>query len=111
MCVCERAREEALTLHTSEFDRYTHPVTRTLERMFSSLGKFPSCLFSDSPSIPHSQSAFHTLILNFHSVNHVIISFLDYAEVETRIEALRELLLEKLLETPSTLHDQKRYIR
>ncbi|XP_027380640.1 exocyst complex component 2 isoform X2 [Bos indicus x Bos taurus] len=34
-----------------------------------------------------------------------------YAEVETRIEALRELLLEKLLETPSTLHDQKRYIR
>uniref|UniRef100_A0A8C7B5Y9 Exocyst complex component 2 n=1 Tax=Neovison vison TaxID=452646 RepID=A0A8C7B5Y9_NEOVI len=34
-----------------------------------------------------------------------------YAEVETRIEALRELLLAKLLETPSTLHDQKRYIR
>lgn len=34
-----------------------------------------------------------------------------YAEVETRIEALRELLLGKLLETPSTLHDQKRYIR
>ncbi|XP_013844388.1 exocyst complex component 2 isoform X1 [Sus scrofa] len=34
-----------------------------------------------------------------------------YAEVETRIEALRELLLDKLLETPSTLHDQKRYIR
>ncbi|NXD28447.1 EXOC2 protein, partial [Spelaeornis formosus] len=34
-----------------------------------------------------------------------------YAEVETRIEALRELLLNKLLETPSTLHDQKRYIR
>ncbi|KAM8789058.1 exocyst complex component 2 isoform 2-T2 [Rhynchonycteris naso] len=34
-----------------------------------------------------------------------------YAEVEMRIEALRELLLEKLLETPSTLHDQKRYIR
>uniref|UniRef100_A0A3B3Y4M7 Exocyst complex component 2 n=1 Tax=Poecilia mexicana TaxID=48701 RepID=A0A3B3Y4M7_9TELE len=34
-----------------------------------------------------------------------------YAEVETRIEALRNLLLEKLLETPSTLHDQKRYIR
>ncbi|XP_076999617.1 exocyst complex component 2 isoform X4 [Tamandua tetradactyla] len=33
-----------------------------------------------------------------------------YAEVETRIEALRELLLDKLLETPSTLHDQKRYI-
>ncbi|KAI6075361.1 Exocyst complex component 2 [Aix galericulata] len=30
-----------------------------------------------------------------------------YAEVETRIEALRELLLDKLLETPSTLHDQK----
>ncbi|XP_037700417.1 exocyst complex component 2 [Choloepus didactylus] len=34
-----------------------------------------------------------------------------YAEVETRIEALRELLLDKLLETPSTFHDQKRYIR
>ncbi|KAG8442453.1 hypothetical protein GDO86_011297 [Hymenochirus boettgeri] len=34
-----------------------------------------------------------------------------YAEVETRIEALRSLLLDKLLETPSTLHDQKRYIR
>uniref|UniRef100_A0A3B5LA52 Exocyst complex component 2 n=1 Tax=Xiphophorus couchianus TaxID=32473 RepID=A0A3B5LA52_9TELE len=34
-----------------------------------------------------------------------------YAEVETRVEALRNLLLEKLLETPSTLHDQKRYIR
>ncbi|XP_053528527.1 exocyst complex component 2 isoform X2 [Artibeus jamaicensis] len=34
-----------------------------------------------------------------------------YAEVETRIEALREFLLDKLLETPSTLHDQKRYIR
>ncbi|KAM9308773.1 exocyst complex component 2 [Gastrophryne carolinensis] len=34
-----------------------------------------------------------------------------YTEVETRIEALRALLLEKLLETPSTLHDQKRYIR
>ncbi|KAM5321099.1 exocyst complex component 2 isoform 3-T7 [Glossophaga mutica] len=34
-----------------------------------------------------------------------------YAELETRIEALRELLLDKLLETPSTLHDQKRYIR
>uniref|UniRef100_A0A452QF86 Exocyst complex component 2 n=1 Tax=Ursus americanus TaxID=9643 RepID=A0A452QF86_URSAM len=34
-----------------------------------------------------------------------------YAEVETRIEDLRELLLAKLLETPSTLHDQKRYIR
>ncbi|XP_032717331.1 exocyst complex component 2 isoform X2 [Lontra canadensis] len=34
-----------------------------------------------------------------------------YAEVETRVEALRELLLAKLLETPSTLHDQKRYIR
>lgn len=34
-----------------------------------------------------------------------------YAEAETRIEALRELLLDKLLETPSTLHDQKRYIR
>ncbi|GAB5571279.1 exocyst complex component 2 [Prionailurus iriomotensis] len=34
-----------------------------------------------------------------------------YAEVETRIETLRELLLDKLLETPSTLHDQKRYIR
>ncbi|CAL8270676.1 unnamed protein product [Arctogadus glacialis] len=34
-----------------------------------------------------------------------------YAEVEMRIGALRSLLLEKLLETPSTLHDQKRYIR
>uniref|UniRef100_A0A674P7K9 Exocyst complex component 2 n=1 Tax=Takifugu rubripes TaxID=31033 RepID=A0A674P7K9_TAKRU len=34
-----------------------------------------------------------------------------YAEVETRIQALRHLLLEKLLQTPSTLHDQKRYIR
>lgn len=34
-----------------------------------------------------------------------------YAEVETRIGALRSLLLGKLLETPSTLHDQKRYIR
>lgn len=34
-----------------------------------------------------------------------------YAEVETRIEALRHLLLDKLLQTPSTLHDQKRYIR
>uniref|UniRef100_A0A3Q1IDU4 Exocyst complex component 2 n=1 Tax=Anabas testudineus TaxID=64144 RepID=A0A3Q1IDU4_ANATE len=34
-----------------------------------------------------------------------------YAEVETRITALRSLLLEKLLQTPSTLHDQKRYIR
>uniref|UniRef100_A0A7N8X0L0 Exocyst complex component 2 n=1 Tax=Mastacembelus armatus TaxID=205130 RepID=A0A7N8X0L0_9TELE len=34
-----------------------------------------------------------------------------YAEVETRIGALRNLLLEKLLQTPSTLHDQKRYIR
>uniref|UniRef100_A0A8C4GYK8 Exocyst complex component 2 n=1 Tax=Dicentrarchus labrax TaxID=13489 RepID=A0A8C4GYK8_DICLA len=34
-----------------------------------------------------------------------------YAEVETRISALRSLLLEKLLQTPSTLHDQKRYIR
>uniref|UniRef100_A0A3Q3X1L5 Exocyst complex component 2 n=1 Tax=Mola mola TaxID=94237 RepID=A0A3Q3X1L5_MOLML len=34
-----------------------------------------------------------------------------YAEVETRIEALRTLLLDKLLQTPSTLHDQKRYIR
>uniref|UniRef100_A0A1A7Z6U8 Exocyst complex component 2 n=1 Tax=Iconisemion striatum TaxID=60296 RepID=A0A1A7Z6U8_9TELE len=34
-----------------------------------------------------------------------------YAEVETRIEALRNLLLDKLLQTPSTLHDQKRYIR
>ncbi|MED6269685.1 Exocyst complex component 2 [Characodon lateralis] len=34
-----------------------------------------------------------------------------YAEVETRIKALGNLLLEKLLQTPSTLHDQKRYIR
>uniref|UniRef100_A0A6I8NCK0 Exocyst complex component 2 n=1 Tax=Ornithorhynchus anatinus TaxID=9258 RepID=A0A6I8NCK0_ORNAN len=34
-----------------------------------------------------------------------------YAEVETRIEVLRELLLDKLLETPSILHDQKHYIR
>uniref|UniRef100_A0A1A8RIU7 Exocyst complex component 2 n=1 Tax=Nothobranchius rachovii TaxID=451742 RepID=A0A1A8RIU7_9TELE len=34
-----------------------------------------------------------------------------YAEVETRIEALRSLLLDRLLQTPSTLHDQKRYIR
>ncbi|XP_030066811.1 exocyst complex component 2 [Microcaecilia unicolor] len=34
-----------------------------------------------------------------------------YDEVETRIEALRKFLLDKLLETPSTLHDQKRYIR
>ncbi|KAL7888346.1 hypothetical protein AOLI_G00033200 [Acnodon oligacanthus] len=34
-----------------------------------------------------------------------------YAEVETRIGALRNLLLDKLLETPSTLHDQKRHIR
>ncbi|KAK7889851.1 hypothetical protein WMY93_025411 [Mugilogobius chulae] len=34
-----------------------------------------------------------------------------YSEVETRINALRSLLLEKLLQTPSTLHDQKRYIR
>uniref|UniRef100_A0A8C1TH07 Exocyst complex component 2 n=1 Tax=Cyprinus carpio TaxID=7962 RepID=A0A8C1TH07_CYPCA len=34
-----------------------------------------------------------------------------YSEVETQIEALRKLLLDKLLETPSTLHDQKRYIR
>lgn len=34
-----------------------------------------------------------------------------YAEVETRIESLRHLLLDKLLQTPSTLHDQKRYIR
>ncbi|XP_053286679.1 exocyst complex component 2 isoform X2 [Pleuronectes platessa] len=34
-----------------------------------------------------------------------------YAEVETRICSLRSLLLEKLLQTPSTLHDQKRYIR
>ncbi|NWS74180.1 EXOC2 protein, partial [Crotophaga sulcirostris] len=34
-----------------------------------------------------------------------------YAEVETKIEALRKRLLDKLLETPSTLHDQKRYIR
>ncbi|XP_064409444.1 exocyst complex component 2 isoform X2 [Latimeria chalumnae] len=34
-----------------------------------------------------------------------------YAEVEMRIECLRKLLLDKLLETPSTLHDQKRYIR
>uniref|UniRef100_UPI00358FCEE5 exocyst complex component 2-like isoform X1 n=1 Tax=Myxine glutinosa TaxID=7769 RepID=UPI00358FCEE5 len=34
-----------------------------------------------------------------------------YAEVEIRIQSLQCLLLEKLLETPSTLHDQKRYIR
>ncbi|XP_069047018.1 exocyst complex component 2 isoform X2 [Lepisosteus oculatus] len=34
-----------------------------------------------------------------------------YAEVETRIDALRNLLLNKLLETPSTLYDQKGYIR
>ncbi|XP_078054600.1 exocyst complex component 2 [Mustelus asterias] len=34
-----------------------------------------------------------------------------YAEVETRIDALRKLLMNKLLEMPSTLHDQKRYIR
>ncbi|XP_047231799.1 exocyst complex component 2 [Girardinichthys multiradiatus] len=34
-----------------------------------------------------------------------------YAEVEMRIKALGNLLLEKLLQTPSTLHDQKRYIR
>ncbi|KAK2864111.1 hypothetical protein Q7C36_003265 [Tachysurus vachellii] len=34
-----------------------------------------------------------------------------YTEVETRISALRNLLLDKLLEMPSTLHDQKRYIR
>ena len=34
-----------------------------------------------------------------------------YTEVEMRIGSLRSLLLEKLLETPSTLHDQKRYIR
>ncbi|XP_077573470.1 exocyst complex component 2 isoform X1 [Stigmatopora nigra] len=34
-----------------------------------------------------------------------------YAEVEMRIKGLRSLLLEKLLHTPSTLHDQKRYIR
>ncbi|XP_051951982.1 exocyst complex component 2-like [Xyrauchen texanus] len=34
-----------------------------------------------------------------------------YSEVETRINALKKLLLDKLLETPSTLHDQKRYIR
>ncbi|RXN26583.1 Exocyst complex component 2 [Labeo rohita] len=38
-------------------------------------------------------------------------AFVVYSEVETRIEALRKLLLDKLLETPSTLHDQKRYIR
>ncbi|KAL7984543.1 hypothetical protein Chor_003113 [Crotalus horridus] len=43
----------------------------------------------------------------------VVLCFkiVDYAEVETRVEALRKLLLDKLLETPSTLHDQKRYIR
>ncbi|XP_078738060.1 exocyst complex component 2-like [Lampetra fluviatilis] len=34
-----------------------------------------------------------------------------YADVEVRIEGLRKLLLGKLLETPATLHDQKRYIR
>ncbi|XP_056270378.1 exocyst complex component 2 [Pseudoliparis swirei] len=34
-----------------------------------------------------------------------------YAEVEMKIGALMSLLLEKLLQTPSTLHDQKRYIR
>lgn len=34
-----------------------------------------------------------------------------YAEVETRIDALRILLMDKLLEMPSTLLDQKRYIR
>ncbi|XP_069765761.1 exocyst complex component 2 isoform X2 [Narcine bancroftii] len=34
-----------------------------------------------------------------------------YTEVETRIDALRVLLMDKLLEMPSTLHDQKRYIR
>ncbi|XP_037553738.1 exocyst complex component 2 [Nematolebias whitei] len=41
----------------------------------------------------------------------VIVFKKVYAEVETRVEALRRLLLEKLLQTPSTLHDQKRYIR
>ncbi|KAM8822273.1 exocyst complex component 2 isoform 1-T1 [Synchiropus picturatus] len=34
-----------------------------------------------------------------------------YAQVELRIRGLRSLLLEKLLQTPSTLLDQKRYIR
>ncbi|XP_008335141.1 exocyst complex component 2 [Cynoglossus semilaevis] len=34
-----------------------------------------------------------------------------YDEVETRIGALRRLLVTKLLQTPSTLHDQKVYIR
>ncbi|XP_060706298.1 exocyst complex component 2 [Hemiscyllium ocellatum] len=34
-----------------------------------------------------------------------------YAEVETRIDSLRVRLMNKLLEMPSTLHDQKRYIR
>ncbi|XP_078283534.1 exocyst complex component 2 isoform X1 [Rhinoraja longicauda] len=34
-----------------------------------------------------------------------------YAEVETHIDALRILLMDKLLEMPSTLLDQKRYIR
>lgn len=44
-------------------------------------------------------------------LNTVFVTLLVYAEVETRIQALRHLLLEKLLQTPSTLHDQKRYIR
>lgn len=72
--VCVHA--QAHTAQTSECGRCTHPVTRVLERTSSSLGQFPSCLFSVSPSVPHSQSAFCTSILNFHSVNHVILPFL-----------------------------------
>lgn len=41
----------------------------------------------------------------------VLLFVLVYAEVEMKIGALMSLLLEKLLQTPSTLHDQKRYIR
>lgn len=51
--------------------------------------------------------------LRFSSLCEILLCYSAqvYAEVETRIQALRHLLLEKLLQTPSTLHDQKRYIR
>lgn len=64
-------------------------------------------VYSHQWELTESLKSLKNILLNENSC----YSALVYAEVETRIGALRSLLLEKLLQTPSTLHDQKRYIR
>lgn len=99
----------AQTLHVTGhwilMDAYALPYT--WDGMLWPLHKGPLCLFLSQKATSILLSKFD---FKFSSVN--LASFkIDYAEVEAGIEDLRELLLKKLLETPSTLHDQKRYIR